>query len=178
MHVKLLTTAALLFSATSYGACPGFLNQDYPKLHSTETVNLCEAFEGKNLLIVNTASHCGFTPQFKALEAVYQTYKDQNFAVVGFASDDFKQEDAKEEKAAEICYINYGVTFTMLAPTSVKGANANPTFKALAAATEEPGWNFNKYVVSADGETISYFGSRVKPDDPSIAKAMDSLVKK
>ncbi|MDN3640133.1 glutathione peroxidase [Simiduia curdlanivorans] len=175
MTAKLLASATLLISAATHGACPDFLNQDYRKLHSTESINLCEAFEGKNLLIVNTASHCGFTPQFKALEAVYQQYKDQNFAVIGFASDDFKQEDAKEAKAAEICYINYGVTFTMLAPTAVTGADANPTFKALAAATEAPGWNFNKYVVSADGKQISYFGSRVKPDDVKLTRAIDAL---
>jgi len=166
-----------MISAATHGACPDFLNQDYRKLHSTESINLCEAFDGKNLLIVNTASHCGFTPQFKALEAVYQQYKDQNFSVIGFASDDFKQEDANEAKAAVICYINYGVTFTMLAPTAVTGAGANPTFKALAAATEAPGWNFNKYVVSADGKQISYFGSRVKPNDAKLSQAIEALAK-
>ncbi|BFM11977.1 glutathione peroxidase [Simiduia litorea] len=178
MYTKLLASATLLVSVTSHSACPEFLDQEYRKLHSTESINLCEAFEGKNLLIVNTASHCGFTPQFKALEAVYQQYKEQNFTVIGFASDDFKQEDAKEAKAAEICYINYGVTFTMLAPTSVRGDDANPTFKALAAATEAPGWNFNKYLVSADGKSIRYFGSRVKPNDPKLTQTIDALTGK
>ena len=105
--------------APQAASCPAWLNQDYRKLHSSQKVNICQAFAGKPLLIVNTASHCGYTPQFKGLEAAYQKYKSRGLVVVGFASDDFNQEDADEGKAAEICFLNNGVTFTMLALVSI-----------------------------------------------------------
>ena len=89
-------------------------------------MNICQAFAGKPLLIVNTASHCGYTPQFKGLEAAWQKYKSRGLVVVGFASDDFNQEDADEAKAAEICFLNNGVTFTMLAPMHVNGRGCEP----------------------------------------------------
>ncbi len=119
-------------------SCPAFLNQEFRKLHSSQSVNLCQAFAGKPLLIVNTASHCGFTPQFKGLEAAYEKYKDRGLVVVGFSSDDFNQEAKDEAEAADTCYINYGVTFTMLAPQHVKGSEANAVFKELARQTREP----------------------------------------
>ena len=98
---------------------------EYRKLHSKDSVDICALMENKTVLVVNTASHCGFTSQFKELEALHKKYKDKGLVIVGFASDDFKQEDADEEKAAEICYLNYGVTFTMLSPTAVTGDKAN-----------------------------------------------------
>lgn len=158
-------------------ACPTFLDHEFRKLHSSQKVNLCREFAGKPMLIVNTASHCGFTPQFKGLEAVHQKYKDKGLVVVGFSSNDFNQEDKDEEKAAEVCFLNNGVTFTMIAPTSVKGPAANPVFKALAAQTTEPKWNFNKYVVSADGKSVQYFDSRVSPDSPELAAAIEKVLK-
>jgi glutathione peroxidase len=103
--------------ADEAAACPVFLNHDFRQLHSDKTINLCENYSGKPLLIVNTASHCGYTKQFGPLESLHQKYKDQGLHIVGFASDDFNQEDKDEAKAAGICYKNYGVTFTMLAPT-------------------------------------------------------------
>jgi glutathione peroxidase len=132
--------------------CPTFLNQEYRKLHSSQSVNLCKAFAGKPMLIVNTASHCGFTPQFKGLEAVHEKYKNRGLVVVGFSSDDFNQEAKDEAEAADTCFLNYGVTFTMLAPQHVKGREANAVFKELARQTQEPKWNFNKYLVAADGK--------------------------
>ena len=159
------------------GACPAFLDHEFRKLHSSQKVNLCKDFAGKPMLIVNTASHCGFTPQFKGLEAVHEKYKDKGLAVVGFSSNDFNQEAADEEKAAEVCFVNNGVTFTMLSTTNVKGANANPVFKALAAQTSEPKWNFNKYVVSADGKSVQYFDSRVTPESPEMTAAIEKALK-
>src|SRR5688572_24372390 len=150
-------------AATSPAAqsCPAFLNQDFRRLHSSESVNLCKAFAGKPLLIVNTASHCGFTPQFKGLEAVHEKYKGRGLVVLGFPSDDFNQEAKDEAETADTCFVNYGVTFTMLAPQRVKGSEANAVFKELARQTQEPKWNFSKYLVAPDGEVTQYFGSRV-----------------
>lgn len=159
------------------GACPAFLDHDFRKLHSSQKVNLCKDFGGKPMLIVNTASHCGFTPQFKGLEALHEKYKDKGLTVVGFSSNDFNQEAADEEKAAEVCFVNNGVTFTMLSTTHVKGTEANPVFKALAAQTSEPKWNFNKYVVSADGKSIQYFDSRVTPESAEMAAAIEKVLK-
>jgi glutathione peroxidase len=158
-------------------ACPAFLNQEFRKLHSSQSVNLCTAFSGKPMLIVNTASHCGFTPQFKGLEAVYAKYKTRGLAVVGFASDDFNQEAKDEAEAADTCFVNYGVTFTMLAPQHVKGPEANAVFKELARQTQEPKWNFNKYLVTADGKVVQYFGSGVSPDSPQFNDAIEKLLK-
>ncbi len=158
-------------------SCPAFLNQDYRKLHSSENVNLCSLVSGKPVLIVNTASHCGFTPQFKGLEAAYKKYQSRGLVVVGFSSDDFNQEAKDEEEAATMCYINYGVTFTMLAPQHVKGADANPVFKELARQTQEPKWNFNKYLVTADGKVAQYFDSKVAPDSAQFDEAIEKLLK-
>jgi glutathione peroxidase len=119
-------------ASTAAQPCAAFLNQEYRKLHSSQNVDLCKATAGKPMLIVNTASHCGYTPQFKGLEAVHQKYKDRGLVVVGFSSDDFNQEAKDEAKAADICFVNYGVTFTMLATQHVKGPEANAVFKELA----------------------------------------------
>ena len=174
--LKLAAALALLASNMAVAACPDYLQGEYRKLHSKDSVDLCKLVENKPVLVVNTASHCGFTSQFKEMEAVHQRYKDKGLVVIGFASDDFKQEDKDEAKAAEICYLNYGVTFTMLAPTHVKGKDANPLFKALAEKSEEPSWNFNKYLLDKDGGFIEHFGSRVKPDSPELVNAVEGIL--
>lgn len=153
--------------------CPTFLNQEFKRLHSSESVNLCSLYTGKPMLLVNTASHCGYTKQFKPLEELYQKYKDQGFQVIGFASDDFNQEAKSEKEAAGICYKNYGVTFTMLAPTKVKGDEANAVFAHLAKASgQQPSWNFNKYLMSADGNKVVHYGSGEKPLGSGLEKAV------
>ncbi len=153
--------------------CPTYLNHEFKKLHSSENINLCSLYTGKPVLIVNTASHCGFTKQFKPLEALYKKYHEQGFEVIGFASNDFNQAAKTEEEAASICYKNYGVTFTMLSVTKVKGSEANPVFTYLAEKSgEQPSWNFNKYLVSADGQVVTHYGSRV---DPLGSKLEDKL---
>ncbi len=171
------TPAASPAMAATAAQCPAFLDHEFRKLHSGQKVNLCKSFAGKPLLIVNTASHCGFTPQFKGLEALHTKYKGRGLNVVGFASDDFNQEDKDESKVADTCFLNYGVTFTMLAPQHVKGPEANPVFAELGRRTEEPSWNFNKYLVSADGRTMQHFGSKVTPESPELTAAIDALLK-
>lgn len=153
--------------------CDDFTNVSLRKLHSEESVNFCE-FKDKPLLIVNTASNCGFTDQFKDLEALHKKYKDQGLVVIGFPSDDFFQEENDEADTAEVCFVNYGVTFTMLATTAVRGDDANPIFKHLNAQTSSPNWNFYKYLVSADRKTVQRFNSRTKPLSANLTQAIEN----
>jgi glutathione peroxidase len=182
-HTTLLLLAAVVGLGTLGAAparaadCPAWLDQDFPKLRSAGTVNLCKAAAGKPLLVVNTASYCGYTPQFKGLEALHQKYRDRGLVVVGFPSDDFNQEDADQAKTAEVCYVNYGVKFTMVETTPVKGRDANPVFQELARQSREPQWNFNKYLVTADGKVAQYFGSGVAPDSAELAGAIERVLR-
>ena len=157
--------------------CPAYLNHDFRKLHSSQSVNLCKTYAGKPMLIVNTASHCGFTPQFKGLEAIHAKYKDRGLVVVGFSSDDFNQEAKDEAEAADTCFLNYGVTFTMLAPQHVKGPEANPVFAELARQSQAPAWNFNKYLVEPDGKVAQYFDSKVTPDSQQFSAAVEKILR-
>ena len=156
--------------------CPAYLDHEFTRLHSTQKINLCDEFAGKPLLIVNTASHCGFTPQFKGLEALHQQYRDRGLVVIGFPSDDFDQEAADQAKTAEICYVNFGVKFTMLAPSAVTGAAANPVFRELARQSQAPGWNFAKYLVAPDGKVVRHFGSTVAPESRELQAAIEKLL--
>ena len=163
-------------SALAHSACPDFLDQEMRRLHSKESVNLCEVTAGRPVLVVNTASHCGYTPQFKGLEALHQAYADRGLVVLGFASDSFSQEADSEAKAADVCYVNYGVTFTMLAPTPVRGEAANPVFQTLNAQAGEPKWNFNKYLLDSDGNVVEHFDSGIRPDSPALTAAIEGVL--
>ncbi|WP_394200196.1 glutathione peroxidase [Shewanella waksmanii] len=170
-----LSLAAMFTIPSAYAEtqCADFLDVTARKLHSEKQVDICELTQGKPVLIVNTASNCGYTSQFKGLEALHKNYKDKGLVVLGFPSNDFNQEEAEEVKTADVCYINYGVTFTMLAPGKVKGAGAQSIFSHLSAQTSEPSWNFNKYLVSADGEVVQKFSSSVKPDSTTLVTAIE-----
>jgi glutathione peroxidase len=156
--------------------CAAPFNQTLKRLHAAESVNLCDVASGKPLLVVNTASHCGYTSQFKGLEALHQAYKDKGLVVIGFPSDDFFQESDDQAETAKVCYINYGVTFTMVAPGDVRGSDANPLFRSLAEQSSAPSWNFNKYVVGRDGKVVAHFGSSVTPEDPALKAAIDKAL--
>ena len=167
MKILILLAGMLLFaqSAVSAEPCSDLLNYKMSKLRSSEQLDFCQAFQGKVILAVNTASNCGYTPQFKGLEALYQKYKDKGLVVVGFPSNEFNQEFDESEKTAKVCYINYGVTFPMLEKSAVKGAEANTFFKKLIQTTgQAPEWNFYKYLISRDGATVEAFASNVTPE--------------
>ena len=181
MLFKHLVTPLLLLALPSISLagedeCPNYLNHEYKKLHSDEKVNLCSLYKNKPLLIVNTASHCGFTPQFDGLEALYKKYKDRGVEVIGFSSNDFNQAAKTEEEAAGICFENYGVSFTMLAPTKVKGEKANPTFTHLAEKSGDPKWNFFKYLVSDNGNEVKRYGSATKPLNSELEKDLNKVL--
>lgn len=157
-------------------SCPAFLDHELRKLHSVDNLNLCDVAAGKPMLVVNTASHCGYTGQFEGLEAVHQKYRDKGLVVVGFASDDFRQEAATEEEAASVCFKNFGVTFTMFAPGPVTGTDANPIFTHINDQSQPPRWNFSKYVLDRDGRVVGAFPSRVTPNDPALIRAVESVL--
>jgi glutathione peroxidase len=165
-------------SLKSLAQCPEYLKVKARKLHSEKVIDLCELTQGKAVLIVNTASNCGFTPQFKALESLHQKYQAQGLVVIGFPSDDFFQEEKDEAKTADVCFLNYGVNFTMLATSAVRGRDVNSVFKHLEDKSTSPKWNFYKYLVSADGETVQQFNSKVKPDSIELTQAIDALLNK
>ncbi|AUW05845.1 glutathione peroxidase [Vibrio campbellii] len=166
----LLSTSSMAFASS----CPDILQGKQRLLNSTEEIALCDAFKGKTLLVVNTASQCGFTPQFEQLEQLHQAYKDQNFAVVGFPSNDFRQDRGSEEKTAKICHLDYGVTFPMMARTSVLGENANPVFAEITnQAGITPKWNFYKFLINKDGKVVATFPSSTSPTSTTLTNMIE-----
>jgi glutathione peroxidase len=175
--LSVLPSLALLVLAGTAGASPDDLyDHELRRLHSSESVNLREQFAGQPLLIVNTASHCGFTGQFSGLEQLHQTYSEAGLRVVGFPSNDFRQEAADEADAAAVCFVNYGVTFDMFAPISVRGSDAHPIFRELARQSQAPRWNFYKYLVNREGEVVQVFSSMTSPDSERLRTAIEKLL--
>lgn len=159
-------------------ACADLLNETYRPLAGKEAVRLCDRFGGQVLLVVNTASKCGFTPQYEGLEALHSELQSRGFSVLGFPSNDFMgQEPGSEEDIQEFCTLTYGVKFPMFEKVVVKGDGATPLYRKLAAATgEAPGWNFHKYLVDRDGNVVAAFGSRTRPDDAELRAKIESLL--
>ena len=175
---KLLFIASLFSSGyVAAEACNDWTNHELRKLRSTEVVNFCE-FEGKPLLIVNTASRCGFTSQFKQLEALYQKYDDQGLVILGFPSNDFNQEEADSKDIAEVCYSNYGVTFPMFSASHVRGKDKTALFDHLTTLSDtEVQWNFYKYLVSRDGRQVQGFNSAAAPLGGLLEEQVRSALK-
>ena len=177
--MKLLWILALGFAAVPAMACNGkLLDQDFRPLASRDQVNLCEAYEGKVLLVVNTASKCGNTHQYDGLEKLYEEYRDRGLVILGFPSNDFMgQEPGTEEEIQEFCRLTYGVEFPMFEKTSVREGDAHPFYVELAnAAGTYPTWNFHKYLIGRDGTVITEFSPRTQPyDNQLVAKLEQAL---
>lgn len=172
----LISLLMLVTTSTAMAACNNLLDYSHRLLASTKEADLCESYAGQVILVVNTASRCGFTSQFEGLENLYQRYKDDGLVVLGFPSNDFRQELDDEEDTAEVCYINYGVTFPMFATSGVRGDQANELFRQLAEHETEPHWNFNKYLIDRHGEVVGHFGSRVSPMDSPLEERVRKLL--
>ena len=156
--------------------CPVLLHQSFLRLQDEKPQDLCQ-YSGKVLLVVNTASFCGFTHQYEGLEALHAKYKDRGLVVLGFPSNDFSQETGSNKEIAAFCENTFNVKFPMFAKSSVRGSTANPLFKQLASTTgTTPRWNFYKYLVGRDGLKISAFNSSVEPQDPRFVKALETLL--
>lgn len=163
-----------LLAATAAHAA-GLLDVNYRPLAGKAEVNLQKQYGGKVLLVVNTASKCGYTPQYEGLEALQQKYAARGFSVLGFPSNDFKgQEPGSEAQIQEFCTLTYGVKFPMFQKVQVTGAQATPLYQRLAAATGvQPGWNFHKYLLARDGRVVAQFPSKITPDDPALVAAIE-----
>lgn len=159
--------------------CADIFNIKYKELNSKRSLDLCKLTAGKTVLVVNTASHCGFTPQFEELQAVYKKYQYKDFIVIGFPSNDFYQESSNPVETAKVCYINYGVKFPMTESVAIRGSDATPLFKELAKqANDAPNWNFHKYLVSPTGKVIGSWGASTKPSSPEIILAIENNLPK
>jgi len=158
-------------------ACPPLLNKTFPRLQDEKPQSLCQ-YSGKVLLVVNTASYCGFTDQYKGLEALHAKYKDRGLVVLGFPSNDFgNQEPGSAKEIAEFCTNTYGVKFPMFAKSSVRGDNANPLFAELSKASgTRPKWNFYKYLVGRNGQVIDSYSSMTSPDDRTLVRDIEKAL--
>jgi glutathione peroxidase len=154
-------------------ACPATLNHVFPRLQDEKPQSLCQ-YAGKVLLVVNTASFCGFTPQYQGLEALYAKYRDRGLVVLGFPSNDFEQEKGSNKEIADFCENTYGVKFPMFGASHVRGDQINPFFKQLArAAGRQPQWNFHKYLVGRDGKVVDNYTSVVTPQSAILVRDIE-----
>lgn len=158
--------------------CPTLLQGTYKKLQDDSPQSLCQ-FSGQVVLVVNTASYCGFTRQYDGLERLYERYKSQGFVVLGFPSNDFgQQEPGSNKKIADFCRNTYGIKFPMFAKSSVRGSDANPLFKELTKITgDSPAWNFHKYLINRDGSKVLSFDSQIAPESKALTEAIEKMLK-
>ncbi len=160
------------------GACPAVLQHTFPRLQDESPVQLCD-FAGKVLLVVNTASYCGFTPQYEGLERLHARYERRGLVILGFPSNDFgQQEPGTSAQIGELCFNTYGVKFPMFTKTVVVGPQANPFYSQLARATgESPRWNFHKYLIDRAGKPVASYPSRVTPESREMVAAIEKALK-
>ena len=163
--------------APAAATCPALLNKTFPRLQDEKPQSLCQ-YSGQVVLVVNTASYCGFTSQYKGLEALYAKYKSQGLVVLGFPSNDFgQQEPDSGQQIAEFCANTFGVKFPMFAKSSVKGAQANPLFAELIKLSgTSPKWNFYKYLIARDGRTVEAYNSMTAPDSRSLVADIEQAL--
>lgn len=157
-------------------ACPPLLNQKFDTLQG-KNLDLCQ-YTGKVVLVVNTASYCGYTKQYEGLQAIHDKYQAQGLVVVGFPANDFgKQEPGSNAEVADFCERTYKVKFPMAAKTSVVEGTANPLHESLARATgQRPKWNFHKYLIGRDGLAAGSFASKVEPQSAEMTAAIEKLL--
>lgn len=160
-------------AAPSNAACPVLLKQDVLRLQDEKPQSLCQ-YAGKVVVVVNTASFCGFTPQYEGLETLYSKYKDKGLVVLGFPSNDFSQETGSNKQIADFCANTFGVKFPMFTKTSVSGKNASPLFQQLSAKSgTAPKWNFYKYLIGRDGQSVVSFDSSTAPDSKQFVQEVE-----
>jgi glutathione peroxidase len=156
--------------------CPTVLQKTFKKLQDESEQSLCQ-YAGKVILVVNTASFCGYTSQYEGLEALYAKYASRGLVVLGFPSNDFEQEPGSNKDIADFCYNTYGVKFPMFSKTSVVGKDANPLYVDLAKITNKrPAWNFHKYLLDRSGKRVDSFASVVSPTDPRFVAEVEKLL--
>jgi len=177
---KLLWLTLMLSSpALAETPCPALLNHTVQTLVEHQPVNLCKAYQGKVLLIVNTASRCGYTHQYEGLEKLYSNFKEDGLIVLGFPSNDFgHQEPGTEAQVKAFCSLTYDVKFPMFAKSHVRDGNASPFYSSLAAASgQSPQWNFHKYLIGRDGQLVQSFRSGIEPDNQKFVTAITQALK-
>ena len=164
-------------AAVTPAGCPALLQHRFDRLQDEKPQSLCQ-YSGQVVLVVNTASFCGFTSQYEGLEALYARYKPKGLVVLGFPANDFgRQEPGNNQAIADFCENTFGVKFPMFSKTSVVGRDANPLYKQLAQKTgESPQWNFHKYLIGRDGLTVRSYPSTLDPKNPSFLKDIERLL--
>jgi len=163
--------------AAAHADCPKLLDHTFPALKGGEPMPLCQ-FAGKVILVVNTASYCGFTSQYDGLEKLYARLKDRGLVVLGFPSNDFgEQEPGTDKEIADFCRLTYGVKFPMVGKTVVKGKNANAFYKELARRSgSTPKWNFHKYLINRDASEVVAYTSLTTPDDRDLLEKIEAFL--
>lgn len=176
--IGVMTSSDNANANTGTTACTPALSHTFPRLQDEIPQNLCQ-YQGKVIMVVNTASFCGFTSQYEGLEKIYARYKDKGFVILGFPSNDFgKQEPGSNKEIAEFCKNTYDVKFPMFAKSSVSGKDANPLFKMLISKTgTSPKWNFYKYLIDRNGNIVESYNSLTKPDSKSVTSEIEKLLK-
>lgn len=178
LTLSLTLLGGLLMTDTANAACAPALDFEKRRLAGDETVKLCDAYRGKVLLVVNTASKCGFTGQYEGLEALYDQYRDQGLVVLGFPSNDFgNQEPGSEEQIQDFCRLTYSVEFPMFEKISVKRGKADPFYQYLAQQTGVyPKWNFYKYLIDRDGKVVDVYSSVTSPRNKKLVRTIEELL--